>query len=133
MVRRILTTPPMIVVILVVQLVPLLLFPAESFSPKTQEWWLPVLLAVMVIIADIELFVRRSEAPWPWYLMSFAQGFNIISRLMMVWPHATVAVGKQFVADVPYIVLTAVALAGSAFVLWYIELPETRIAVPRRA
>lgn len=133
MVRRILTTPPMIVVILVLQLVPLLLFPAESFSPKTQEWWLPVLLAVMVIIADIELFVRRSEAPWPWYLMSFAQGFNIISRLMMVWPHATVAVGKQFVADVPYIVLTALALAGSAFVLWYIELPETRIGVPRRA
>ncbi|MCX7707801.1 MAG: hypothetical protein N2204_07320 [Anaerolineae bacterium] len=133
MLRRALTTPPMIVAILILQLIPLLLFPAESFSPKTQEWWLPVLLAVMVIIADLELLVRRSEAPWPWYLMSFAQGFNIISRLMMVWPHATIAVGKEFVANVPYIVLTALSLACSVFVLWFIELPETRIGVPRKA
>ena len=26
---------------------------------------------------------------WPWYLVSFAQGVNIISRLMMLLPHAT--------------------------------------------
>ena len=25
----------------------------------------------------------------PWLLIGFAQGFNIISRLMMVWPNAT--------------------------------------------
>ncbi|MGC8779465.1 MAG: hypothetical protein ACP5UQ_01225 [Anaerolineae bacterium] len=131
--RRILTTPAAIIAILILQLIPLVLFPAESFSPKTQEWWLPLLLAIMVIIADIELLVRRSEAPWPWYLMSFAQGFNIISRLMMVWPHATISVGKEFVANIPYIVLTALSLACSAFVLWYIELPETRIGVPRKA
>ncbi|MEJ5198782.1 MAG: hypothetical protein WHX53_07650 [Anaerolineae bacterium] len=133
MLRRTLTTRPAIIAILILQLIPLVLFPAESFSPKTQEWWLPLLLAIMVIIADVELLVRRSEAPWPWYLMSFAQGFNIISRLMMVWPHATIAVGKEFAANVPYIVLTALSLACSAFVLWYIELPETRIGVPRKA
>ncbi len=132
MLRRILTTPPMIVAILILQFIPLLLFPAESFSSKTQEWWLPLLLATMVLIADVELLVRRGEAPWPWYLMSFAQGFNIISRLMMVWPHATIAVGKEFTANVPYLVLTALSLACSAFMLWYIELPETRIGVPRK-
>ena len=85
--RRALANPALIIALLVLQLVPLLLFPAESFSPDTQEWWLPVLLAIMVVIADVNLIGRRSPAPWPWYLLSFAQGFNIISRLMLVWPH----------------------------------------------
>jgi len=131
--RQTLTTPRIIAAILVIQLVPLVLFPAASFSPTTQEWWLPVLLAVMVVIADIELIARRSSAAWPWYLMSFAQGFNIISRLMMIWPHATVAMGKEFVLDFPYILLTAVSLACSAFMLWYMELPETRLGLLRKA
>lgn len=133
MLRRVLTTPGLIAVILVMQLIPLVLFPAASFAPTTQEWWLPVLLAVMVAIADVELIVRRGASMWPWYLMSFAQGFNIISRLMMIWPHATVAVGKEFVLDLPYIILTALSLAGSAFMLWYIELPETRLGLLRKA
>jgi hypothetical protein len=122
----------MITAILVIQLISLILFPAESFSPTTQEWWLPVLLAVMVIIADVELIVRRSSAAWPWYLMSFAQGFNIISRLMMLWPHATIAVGKEFALNLPYFILTALSLAFSAFMLWYMELPEIRIGLLRK-
>jgi len=130
--RRVLTTPDMITAILVIQLISLILFPAESFSPTTQEWWLPVLLAVMVIIADVELIVRRSSAAWPWYLMSFAQGFNIISRLMMLWPHATIAVGKEFALNLPYLILTALSLAFSAFMLWYMELPEIRIGLLRK-
>jgi hypothetical protein len=133
MVRRVLTTPGMIVALLVLQFIPLMLFPAESFSPKTQEWWLPVLLALMVIIADVQLIMRRSSAAWPWYLMSFAQGFNIISRMMMVWPHATTAVNKQYVLNGPYIVLTALSLTFSAFMLWYMELPETRMGLLRKA
>jgi hypothetical protein len=86
----------------------------------------------MVIIADVELIVRRSSAAWPWYLMSFAQGFNIISRLMMLWPHATIAVGKEFALNLPYLILTALSLAFSAFMLWYMELPEIRIGLLRK-
>ena len=130
--RRALTSPALIIVFLIAQFVPLILFPAESFSPKTQEWWLPVLLAVMVLLADIELILRRSHATWPWYLMSFAQGFNIISRLMMLWPHATVTVNKEQVLNGPYILLTALALLGSVFMLWYMELPEVRLGLTKQ-
>lgn len=133
MLRRVLTTPNIIIAVLVLQLIPLVLFPAASFSPKTQEWWLPVLLAVMVVMADVELIVRRGSTAWPWDLMAFAQGFNIISRLMMLWPHATTAVGKQYTLDGLYIVLTALSLAFSAFMLWYMELPEARMGLLRRA
>jgi hypothetical protein len=133
MLRRSLTTPGILVALLILQFIPLVLFPAASFAPQTQEWWLPVLLAVMVIIADVELIVRRSSAAWPWYLMSFAQGFNIISRLMMLWPHATTVVGKESTVNGGYIVLTALSLAFSAFMLWYTELPETRVGLLRKA
>jgi hypothetical protein len=133
MLRRALTTPSAIIALLILQFVPLVLFPASSFSATTQEWWLPVLLAVMVIISEVELIIRRSSASWPWNLLAFAQGFNIISRLMMVWPHATLIVGKETVGNVPYLILTALSLALSVFLLWYVELPEVRMGLLRKA
>jgi hypothetical protein len=127
--RRAIAHPTVIILILVLQFIPLVLFPPASFSPTTQEWWLPVLLALMVLWADLELIVRRSPQVWPWYLMSFAQGLNIISRIMMLWPHATQTVGKTNVLNVPYIMLTFVSMALSAFLLWYTELPDVRLGL----
>ena len=131
MARDAITRPKVIVAVLILQLIPLVLFPAASFSANTQEWWLPVLLAVLVLVADFELIIRRSTRAWPWYLMSFSQGFNIISRLMMLWPHATRTVGGATVANVPYILLTFVAIGLSALLLWYTELPEVRLGLLR--
>lgn len=124
--RASLATRPAIRTILIAQFIPLLLFPPESFAPTSQEWWLPVLLAVMILVADIELLVRRTTNVRPWNLLLFAQGFNIISRLMMLWGHATKTVGGVTVLNLPYIALTLAAMAMSAWLLWYLELPEVR-------
>ena len=129
--RGTITSRKAIILMLVLQLVPLVLFPPESFASTTQEWWLPVLLALLVLLADFELILRRSDQLWPWYLVSFAQGFNIISRLMMLWPHATKVVGGTTVANLPYIALTFLAIGLSAFLLWYSELPEVRLGLLR--
>lgn len=126
--RHALTARGTIILILILQFIPLVLFPPESFSPTTQEWWLPVLLAVMVLIVDIQLIARRSPASWPWDLAAFAQGFNIISRLMMLWPHATWPAGG---ANVPYVLMTFLSMALSAFLLWYTALPEVRLGLIR--
>jgi hypothetical protein len=120
-----------IVGILFFQIVPLLLFPPSAFSPNTQEWWLPALLAALVLVADAEVIARRSVLLWPWHLMIFAQGFNIISRLMMLWSHATLTVGGATVANVPYLSATVAAMALSAFLLWYLELPAVRMGLLR--
>ena len=129
--RHAITTPGCIVGALILQIIPLVLFPPESFSPNSQEWWLPVLLAAMVLLACVQVILRRSHQLWPWHLMSFSQGFNIISRLMMLWPHATKTVGGVTVLDVPYVALTLVSMGMSAFLLWYLELPEVRIGLVR--
>jgi hypothetical protein len=127
--RRAIANPAVIISVLVLQLIPLVLFPSSSFAPTTQEWWLPVLLAIMVIVADVYLIVLRTAASWPWYLISFAQGFNIISRLMMIWPHSATQVGKAWVFNPVYVSLSLVSMIMSAFVLWYTELPDVRMGL----
>jgi hypothetical protein len=129
--RRALFRPGVIVLVLILQFIPLLLFPASSFAATTQEWWLPALLALMALVAAIQLVVRRSVAVWPWVLIAFAQGFNIISRVMMLWSHAVLPGAGANVVNWPYIVMTFLAMGMSAFVLWYVEKPEVRMGLLR--
>ncbi len=125
--RRPIAARKVIVAVLTLQVIPLLAFPPASLSPHSQEWWLPVLLAAMVVAAVLELLIRRSRKVWPWHLMIFAQGFNIISRLMMMWSHATVTSSTGTALNMPYLTLTIVAMAWSAWLLWYLELPDVRL------
>jgi cytochrome bd-type quinol oxidase subunit 2 len=124
--RRSLTSRISIAVILILQIVALLLFPSDSFASTTQEWWLPMLLVVMVLIADVELILRQSFKSWPWALISFAHGFNIISRLMLVWPHATIPSDGATLFNAPYVVYTVISILMSGLVLAYMEWPEVR-------
>lgn len=130
MITPALTNRTTIISVLILQIIPLLLFPSQSFAATTQEWWLPAVLALLVVIADIQIIARDPlwEA-WPWYLMSFAQGFNIISRLLMMWPNSTHNVAGVATANIPYIVLTLIAMGLSAFMLWYVEQPDVRNAL----
>jgi len=131
MTRQQLSSPRVIKAILFLQFIPLVLFPPDSFKLTSQEWWLPVLLALMSLTAVIQIVFQKSLAMWPWYLVSFAQGLNIISRLMMLMPHTTVTVGEVQTLNTPYILLTALSMLFSAFLLWYSEWPEVRLGLTR--
>ncbi|HPH95223.1 MAG TPA: hypothetical protein PKW33_03590 [Anaerolineaceae bacterium] len=121
-----------LVVLLWLQFIPLVIFPLESFSPSSQEWWLPIVLTVLAMIGVFQVLVRKSDQPWPWYLMSFSQGFNLISRLMMVMPHATMNEAGTQVFNAPYVILSVISMALSVFYLWYAELPEVRMGMLRK-
>ncbi|HEY3291520.1 MAG TPA: hypothetical protein VGK87_15420 [Anaerolineae bacterium] len=129
--RSILSTRGGITALLIVQVIALPLFPPESFVGTSQEWWLPVMLGLMVVVADVELIGRRSDKTWPWYLISFANGFNVLSRLMMVWPHATLPTAGLNLPNIPYIVLTIISVAISTFMLVFTEWPEVRMGLLR--
>jgi hypothetical protein len=113
-------------VILCLQVIPLLIFPSSSWTLTTQEWWLPVLLCALVVIALVQLLILRRHSAWPWYILSFAQGFNIISRLMMLLPHSTIGEGDAKRFNGMYVLVTVIAMLLSAFEIWYCELPEVR-------
>jgi hypothetical protein len=112
--------------VLCLNVVPILLLPPSSFSPSTQEWWLPVLLCFLAVVALVQLLIRRSEATWPWRLISFAQGMNVISRLMMLMPHITVVIDGIHRFDGLYVALAAVSILFSVLEIGYCELPEVR-------
>ena len=129
MLRKALSGRILVPVLMCLQVVPLLLLPAESWTLKTQEWWLPVLLTALVVVALVQLLIRHTRSPAPWYIISFAQGFSIISRLMMLLPHATVTVGSAKRFDFPYVLLAAASIGLSWFWIWYCDLPEVRSRV----
>lgn len=129
--RKTLTRTPVIQALLVLQLVTFVLFPPASFATNSQEWWLPLILAVLVIIADVNLLFRHQDVVWPWNLMAFSQGINIISRLMMVGSHANINLNGQLVFNTPYVILTIISMLISALILWFVELPEVRMAMVR--
>jgi len=127
MVKRVLTAPVIVWLLCIIQFIAFLMFPPASFSPKSQEWWLPVLNALMALLGIMQLMVRRSVQTWPWHILSFAHGMNIISRLMMLMPRATRNVQGVLRLNGLYLALTAGALLISAFYLWYFEVYEVRI------
>jgi hypothetical protein len=124
--RKILADQKMIVLLMVIQFIPLVIFPLSSYAPNSQEWWLPAMLAILAAVAFFQIVVRRVPSMGPWYLLSFSQGFNIISRLMMLMPHATLNQDGKSVFNTPYVSITLVSMLISAFLLWYFELPEVR-------
>jgi len=132
--RRMITSRTMIMIMLILQFIPMVLFPPASYSPKNQSWWqnqelwLPILLAILAIISIIQIY-RHSVAIWPWNLIAFSQGFNIISRLMMILPHATFNESGVQYFNTWYFVLSLLSMGLSTFLLWYMELPEVRMGL----
>ena len=117
--------------ILVLQIIPLAVFPLRVYSIVNQEWWLSALLMFAAAYAVFELLVRHNYAGWPWYLIGFAQGFNIISRLMMLLPHATYNENGAQVFDTPYVVIALISMAMSTWMLSYIERPDIKMALQK--
>jgi len=129
MLRKNIAQPAAVSALLFLQFIPLLLFPPDTFNPSSQQWWLPVLLTALAIFAAIKIVVQKSSDLYPWYLVSFSQGFNIISRLMMLMPHATNNVGGKEIADWPYLLTNIVAILISAGYIVYAELPDVRLSL----
>lgn len=129
MLRKNIAQPTTVIVLLFFQIIPLLLFPPNIFSSTNQQWWLPVFLTALAIYAAVKIVVQRTSELWPWYLVSFSQGFNIISRLMMIMPHATTNVNGAQVADVAYLITNIIAVVISAGYIVFAELPDVRLSL----
>lgn len=113
---------------LILQFVPLVLYPPDLLARFSEGTWLGLSVAVMALIAVIGLVSGRVQSLWPWYLLSFCHGFNIIGRLMLVWPAAT---SDSSGANTLYLIVTIVAILLSLAFLWYNELPDVRTRLAR--
>ncbi len=132
MLRKKITQPNIVILILCLQFIPLILMPPDSYSPTTQEWWLPMLLLILALVAVVQLVFRQSVQLWPWYLISFAQGFNIISRLMLFMPKASILVDGQVRINGLYVSMTLISMLLSAAYILYTDLPDVRMSLITR-
>ncbi|HMN13240.1 MAG TPA: hypothetical protein PKD55_13050 [Bellilinea sp.] len=119
----------MVAVLLILELVPLILLPITSFKRYGQEWWLPLLLVIFSIFSLVQIIVRKTTVLWPWNLLSLCQGINIISRLMLIIPHATVKAGDGLAFNFIYVLLAVISIAASFWFIVFNEKPEVRIAM----
>ena len=129
MLRKLLSSRSAVAVMLFLQIAPLIVFPLSTFTIKSQEWWLPVLLTILVVVAIIQILSIRTQSAGPWHLLSFAQGLNIISRLMMLLPHTTEFVNGVQRVNTGYVLITVASMLFSAFEIWYVDMPEVRKSV----
>ena len=120
------TNRPFIIFLLVTQLIPLLAFTPEVYSLSSQVWWLGAFLAVLVLISIFHLIVRGTFATWPWYLIGFAQGFNIISRMLMFFGHVTENQNGTQIMNWSYAIIGIVCMIWSAYLLSFVEYPEVK-------
>jgi len=122
-----LSNKKVITVILFLQLIPLFLFPPDVFTLASQEWWLPLMLVIMALVGLVQLVFLHNPGPQPWYLLNFAQGFNVISRLLMLFPQTYMNIGGKQIFNSVYVILTVISMAISAFLINYFERADVRL------
>lgn len=122
--KKLVISPQLVKAVLILQFIPILLFPPSVFNLQSQTWWLPAILVLLALIAIIQLF-RKSASSWPLYLLAFAQGFNIISRLLMLMPQSTGAM-ETTGFDLPYFIISVIAMLLSTAILMFIERPDVK-------
>jgi hypothetical protein len=119
-----LANPNLIKSILFLQFIAILLFPLSTYELHSQTWWLPAMLVILALVGVIRIF-RKPVPMWAIYLISFAHGFNIISRLLMIMPQSTQSAdGSPF--NAAFFLFAVLSMALSTFVLWYVEKPAVK-------
>ena len=111
------------------QFIPLLLYPPASLASAS-----PVILGIVIIIlafVGYNLILRRR---WAKVLTIFFQGFNIIVRLMLLLSHGANQIKKDGSGgglNWDVIIVSLVAIAISAVIMYRFDMPEIDLAYSR--
>ena len=103
--------------ILIFQIIPLLLFPPSMFKGA-----LPLIGFVALVFVGLGIALWRGRA-WALTLSIFLQGFNIIIRIMMLFPHAF---DKSGVMDGTYVIFAVLSISLSLWFLLRLDRPDIR-------
>ena len=106
------------------QIIPLLIFPLETLKSGL------VLIGFMVIIFALLGYGLWRGRNWALSLSLTLQGFNVIVRLMMLFPNALMRLASgDFIFDLSYIALGVVSIILSLFFLLRLDRPDVRSTI----
>jgi hypothetical protein len=106
--------------IYILQILPLLLFPPATLRSGLI---VVVFLALIIVLLDYGLLKGRA---WALSLSMFLQGFNVIIRIMMLFPHAIRPENLGGGLDLSYISINILAIVVSLWFLLRLDRPDVR-------
>jgi hypothetical protein len=103
------------------QIIPLLIYPPETLKSGL------AFVGIMVIIFVFLGYGLWRGRTWALSLSLTLQGFNVIVRLMMLFPNALMRLADgSFIFDLSYIAFGVVSIALSLFFLLRLDRPDVR-------
>ncbi len=105
------------ITLMVVQFIPLILIPPSIIQTDSQILTIPIFLILLALIATLALALGNRTA-WPRAMLVFAQGLNVVTRLMIL---LSTAMPDKTTVDAPFIAASLVAIAISVVVLYMFD------------
>jgi len=112
------TRPPIVTVVAVFQFIPALLLPPEMLLSAGPLLLVPAALFVFLGWALLTL------KPWATTLTIFIQGFNAITRFLILWPQASPGESTSWA----FIITSVASIALSTAILTVIDRPNVQVA-----
>jgi hypothetical protein len=115
---------PKLFLIYLFQIIPLLIYPPETLKSGL------VFVGIMIVIFALLGYGLWRGRTWALSLSLTLQGFNVIVRLMMLFPNALMRLSDGgFVFDLSYIAFGVVSIALSLFFLLRLDRPDVRATI----
>jgi hypothetical protein len=106
------------------QIIPLLFYPPELLKSGI------VIIGILVLVYALLGYGIWRGRNWALSLSITLQGFNIVIRLLMLFPNALMRLPEGgFVFDLPYLALSAVSIGLSLFFLLRLDRPDIRATI----
>ena len=108
------------------QFIPILLYPPAVLTSVN-----PIILGIIVAVFAVVGFYLVQRRVWAKTLTIFMQGFNIITRLMILIAHGANPLKDGGGLNWDVIVFNLVAIALSSLILYRFDVPEIELAFAR--
>ena len=113
-----------LLLVYIFQIIPLLIYPPETLK---SGWAFVAIMVIIFLGLGFGLWRGRN---WALSLSLTMQGFNVIIRLLMLFPNAMNGLSDGTkVFDAPYIALSVVSIALSLFFLLRLDRPDVRSTI----
>ena len=99
--------------------------PLLFYQPDALQAALPIIVLVVAVYILLTFALLRGQT-WALTLSIFIQGMNVIVRLMMLYPHATLPPAEGGGLDWAYILINGLSIALSIWLLLRLDKPDVR-------
>ena len=111
-----------VTIVAILQFIPPLILPPSAFASPSLA--IIALLAIVLALFGLLAWGLLTYRAWARVLTIFVQGFNMIARLLILFPNA---VNRDGHVDLASILTSVISIALSCIVLYFIDKPDIEV------